>query len=370
MALALIGLLCAAILSGCTGTENPLQNNPPESPSDATNNALQQEPQNGNDANNEEPSENLPPTNPPEDTSENNESEEIPKNETDNNESGDDATNTQITTANISIHMINVGQGDSIFIQMPNGRVMLIDAGGNNKGSTVCNYVRSLGITTIDAVIATHPHADHIGGMDNVLYAFDVLSIYDSGLGAMTATYSDYMDAAKVEGCPIYVPAQSSFQSEYHFSVGDSIDIDSNVSIQIIHPDKSDYSNPNDASVSIRLVYGNFSFISCGDCESTGESEIVNSGLILSSTVLKVNHHGSKTSTSQSFLNSVNPKVALISAGENNKYKHPHDETLEKLKSIPVYITEGYSDSGKYSNVEYNCGSVVITSNGETWNPA
>jgi len=242
----------------------------------------------------------------------------------------------------VTVHYINVGQGDSILIQQ-DGHNMLIDAGTNAVESAVVNYLKSKGITRLDYVIGTHPHEDHIGGLDKVIDNFTVDKFIMPKVTHTTQTFKDVITAAQNKGLKITVPTVG---DKYSLGVAD---------FTILAPNNSSYSNLNNYSVVIKLKFGNRSFIFTGDAESLSEGEILAKQLDITGDVLKLGHHGSKTSTTQSFLNKVNPKYAVVSCGKNNSYKHPHQETLNKLKAknIKVYRTD-------------EAGTIIATSNGSS----
>ncbi|MFU8767933.1 MAG: ComEC/Rec2 family competence protein, partial [Candidatus Methanoperedens sp.] len=203
---------------------------------------------------------------------------------------------------------------------------VLIDGGNNGKGSIVLAYLKKEGIADIDYLIATHPDADHIGGLDEIIDGFPVTVVYDNGESKTTKTYSDYLSRAQ--------------KSDYEVvKMGFSFTLDG-VNFQVLHPSSSFKTDVNENSVVIRATYGNVDFLFTGDCEHSCEQDLLNSGAILDSEILKVGHHGSKTSTSNLFLNAVSPEVAVISVGDGNRYGHPHQETLDKLASVESYRTD------------------------------
>ncbi|CDC20228.1 putative uncharacterized protein [Eubacterium sp. CAG:274] len=240
------------------------------------------------------------------------------------------------------VNYIDVGQGDSELIEC-NGQFMLVDAGERDKGTVVVNYLKSRGVEKLDYVIATHPHSDHIGGMSEVLNTFPVSNIIMPKVNNTTATYTNMLKVIQQKGIKAIEP-----------KIGDSYKL-GNSTFTIIGPKKYDTKNMNNDSVAFRLVYGNNSFIFCGDAETEEENDIVASGQTLKSDVYKVSHHGSTTSSSSAFLNKVQPKYAVIEVGAGNSYGHPKQKTLEALSKIgaTVYRTD------------LN-GSIIITSDGKT----
>ncbi|WP_290441632.1 ComEC/Rec2 family competence protein [Clostridium estertheticum] len=218
---------------------------------------------------------------------------------------------------------------------------MLIDAGNNEDSSSVKNYISNQGITKLDYVIGTHPHEDHIGGMDYIINSFKIGKIYMPKATANTKTFRDVVSAIKGKGLKVMAPVVGQT-----FKVG-------NATATILAPNSSGYEDLNNFSIVIRLTFGSNSFMFDGDVVDVSENEMLSKGLNISADVLKVGHHGSSSSTTQAFLNKVNPKYAVISCGKNNSYGHPHKSTMNKLKSkgIKVYRTD-------------ENGTIVATSDG------
>ena len=237
----------------------------------------------------------------------------------------------------LRVSFIDVGQGDSEFIELPNGDTLLIDAGTNETGADVVNYIESLGYSSIDYVVGTHPHEDHIGGLDDVIRTFDVESVYMPKVTADTKTFEDVLDAVAEKGLSINTA-----------KAGVSIVDGEDLSVKMLAPVLDEYDNTNDYSAVIKVVYGDTSFLFTGDAEEYAEDLITGD---VDSDVLKVGHHGSSTSTGEAFLERVSPSYAVISCGLGNSYGHPHTETIEKLGGIPVLRTD-------------EMGTIVATSEG------
>lgn len=225
----------------------------------------------------------------------------------------------------LEVHFIDVGQGDAILIRCGE-HAMQVDFGNNDKGTLVQNYLEKQGVTHLDYAIGTHPDADHIGGMDVILYKWDVDTVLMPDKTSDTATYRDVVQVCKNKNYKIEVPKWGTV-----YSLGDA-------SFQIICPVADGYGDTNSYSIGIRLTYGETSFILCGDATIESETEMLCSNQVLSADVLKVSHHGSNTSTSEEFLKAVNPSYAVISCGRDNSYGHPHKEILERLEQYPVEI--------------------------------
>ena len=246
----------------------------------------------------------------------------------------------------MQVHFIDVGQGDATLIAC-DGHYMLIDAGNNDKGTTVQSYLMSQGVEKLDYVIGTHPDADHIGGLDVVIYKFDCDTIIMPDVANDTRTYDDVVQAMKSKG----------YQTTYPV-VGETYTL-GGATFTIVAPN-ADYGNDmNDWSVGVLVQNGNNRFLFTGDAEEKAEEDILNNGIDISADVYAAAHHGSKTATSQAFLDKVSPTYVVISAGEGNKYGHPHAEVLNRLRAagISVFRTDEQ-------------GTIVATSDGNdiTWN--
>lgn len=228
---------------------------------------------------------------------------------------------------NIKIHYIDVGQGDCELIQIEDKNI-LIDSGTSDKKAL--DYLKSIGIKKIDYVIATHPHEDHIGSMDDVIKAFDIGTFYTPKATTTTKTFENMVKALKAKDLKMTVP-----------KVGEKITI-GNATLTFLAPNNDKYEDLNNYSIVVKLKYGNNSFIFMGDAEDISEGEILKKQLDIKADVIKVGHHGSHSSTTKEFLDKINPKYAVISCEKGNDYGHPHKETLTKLngKNINVFRTD------------------------------
>ena len=221
----------------------------------------------------------------------------------------------------VVVRYLDVGQADSILVQSE-GINMLIDAGTNSSGQTVVKDLENLGVTKIDYLIGTHPHEDHIGGMDDVIKNFDIGIIYMPKIQTNTKTFEDVLDAVSEKGLKITSPKKGD-----EFEVGGA-------RCEIMTDGIEDTSNLNLSSIVIRMTYGTQSFLFMGDAEKENEE----TRQWPQTTVLKVGHHGSSTSSSTQFLNEVQPQISVISVGKDNKYGHPTKTTINKLEKIKTKI--------------------------------
>lgn len=218
------------------------------------------------------------------------------------------------------VHYIDVGQADCELLMMDDS-AMLIDAGNNADGDMVVDYLKEQGVTKLDYVVGTHPHEDHIGGLDDVINNFEVGTVIMPEAETNTRTFEDVLDAIDAQGLSITTPVP-----------GDVYDF-GGIQFTILAPNGDSYSSLNDYSVVLQVVNGQDSFLFTGDAETASEKEMLQNGLSLRSTVLKVGHHGSRTSSSEEFLNAVSPTYAIISCETGNDYGHPHQETLDRLQA-------------------------------------
>ncbi|MBL4889960.1 MAG: MBL fold metallo-hydrolase [Candidatus Lindowbacteria bacterium] len=225
----------------------------------------------------------------------------------------------------LEVVFLNIGQGDAILLKLPNKKYVLIDAGPSERVGLI-PYLRYAGVKKFRAVVMSHPHQDHIGGINYVLNSFPVEEVYDCGKAHTTKVYRGILDTIDKLGIDYVNP-----------KAGDNLDWDPDVKIKVLHPDEPTYSNMNDNSIVLKITYGDVSFIFTGDAEEKAERTILsNFKDELSAQILKVGHHGSRTSSSRSFVKAVGPKIAVISCGTGNKFKHPQSETLDTLEEFNV----------------------------------
>lgn len=248
----------------------------------------------------------------------------------------------------LEVEVLNVGQGDAIFIQAPNGHQVLIDGGAGRRvlselGSVMPPYDRS-----IDILISTHTDLDHLGGLVEVAKRFDIGQVVESGFHANTQIFADWERVLAEKK----VPRET-------VRVGDRIWLDSDLYLDILGPFPEDFDPPpkksNEVMIVARLVYNKNTFLLTGDIERGDEIRLIQSELDIRSDVLKVAHHGSKYSSTSFFLEKVAPRFLTISVGANNRYGHPHAEALERLKALGAKLFRTDED-----------GRIVFSSDGNT----
>lgn len=249
-----------------------------------------------------------------------------------------------VTGKEMVVHFIDVGQGDSIFVQAPNGKTMLIDGGVKGAGKTIVNYLRQQGVTKLDYVVATHPDADHIGGLISVLNSISIKEFIDSGKVHTSQTYEEMLGLINSKNIRYTVPA-----------IGNQLALDSEVTVEVLSVDEQATDN-NDASIVLRLAYGNISFLLMGDADYGMEQQILASGKDVEATILKAGHHGSNTSSSPQFVKEVSPLATILSYGQDNKYGHPHAEVIDVLQQVGSDI---------FSTAE--AGTIVVKTDGTTY---
>ena len=239
--------------------------------------------------------------------------------------------------AQLRVHFIDVGQGDSILLETEEARI-LVDAG---QGNAARNYLLSLGIDQLDLVVGTHAHADHIGGFPSIFEAISVDEVWYNGQAHTTVTFERFIDAILAS------------DARYHEPVRGEVRAFGGLTLKVLHPTTSaaDYEGHlHDMNIVIRAVYGEFAVMLTGDAEAPVELELIGTGLPLASQVLKMGHHGSRTSSTLPFVRAVAPAVAVYQAGSNNRYGHPHEEALINVAAVGADI---------YGNDVH--GTIVIT---------
>lgn len=228
------------------------------------------------------------------------------------------------TNSKLEIYFFDVGQADSIFLNN-NAYTMLIDAGNNNDGENIVEFLKEKNITDIDVVVGTHPHEDHIGGLDDVINNFLVGKIYMPDVITTTDTFSDVIDIIEEKKYSVSIPIVDEV-----FNLND-------MNFKVIYTG-TDEGDLNNSSIVVRLDFGDTSYLFTGDIEETIEEKLLDKDIDVD--VLKVAHHGSDYSSSEYFLSKVSPKYAIISVGYDNKYNHPSSEVIDRLKNSYVYRTD------------------------------
>jgi len=246
-----------------------------------------------------------------------------------------------VVPGNLQIHFIDVGQGDAILIDLGTTEV-LIDAGEKSPGVT--DYIDDYIDGHLEAVVATHPHADHIGGLIEVLDEFDVDEVWISGYTSTSKTYTDFIHAANSEAGEVLIAER-----------GDVITAGT-LTLSILHPIEPLFDDANNNSIVLLLHYGAIDFIFTGDAEVEAEGNMISAGVLSDIDILKVGHHCSRTASSAAFLSIIKPEVAIYTAAVGNTYGHPHAESLAALQSIgaTIYGTD-------------TLGTIVISTNGTSY---
>lgn len=232
------------------------------------------------------------------------------------------------TDGTVVVNFLDVGQGDSEFIQLPDGKCMLIDAGISESADVISERISSLGYEKIDYLVATHPHADHIGGMREIVEGFDIGEIFMPKASTDTKTFENLLQAISDKGLGITTA-----------KAGRVIVNEDDLKIEFLAPVGGGYGNLNNYSAVVKLSYGDNVFLFMGDAEKEAEQEILEKyPYYLDADVLKVGHHGSDTASGKNFINAVSPKLAVIEVGDGNSYGHPHSETLKTLNTVGAQV--------------------------------
>lgn len=248
------------------------------------------------------------------------------------------------TTDTMKVHFLDVGQGDCTFIQLADGKSILIDGGNREDSTIIINYLHNLNILAIDYLIATHPHEDHIGSLPAIIKNFNIGSIYMPKATTNTKIFENLLLSIKAKGYKINT-------AEAGIKIIDTKD----VTLTILAPNSVDYKDLNNYSVVTKLTYKANSFLFTGDAEDVSEMEMLKQNYDLKSDVIKIGHHGGRTSSTKDFLEEVAPIYAVISVGNDNDYGHPHIETMERLSSLKMKIFRTDEQ-----------GTIVISSDGTT----
>lgn len=245
----------------------------------------------------------------------------------------------------IELHIIDVGQGDSVLLKSEAGNI-LIDAGTGESEENLSYYLSSVGVESFEYCIFTHPHEDHIGGADMIIENYDVRNVIISPAVTTTRTFENLIDALERSEANVIEA-----RPDLTYKVGD-------VEILIMGPSALEDRDLNNSSVITRISYGAVRMMFTGDAEKTQESDILErySVFDLNCDFLKMGHHGSSTSCGMAFMNAVSPSVAAISCGEGNSYGHPHSETIKNLDSLGIE----YHRTDYMGDIVYVCDGMTI----------
>jgi competence protein ComEC len=244
--------------------------------------------------------------------------------------------------ASLKVYFIDVGQGDSILILSPDGKIILIDGGEADSGCLP--FLKGLGVSHIDLMVATHPHSDHIGGLVQVLKAMPVVRVVTNGQISATPTFEDFLNGIANDKAALVIAKE-----------GDTIS-EGQLSFAVLSPVNTSGDDLNHNSLVLRLVYGQVSFLFMGDADKAAEASMIAAGLVLPTTILKVGHHGSEYSSSPAFLALVHPAVAIYTAGIGNDYGHPKPVTLADLTAVGAQIY----------GTDVN-GTITVTTDGQVY---
>ncbi|PIR93799.1 hypothetical protein COT97_04550 [Candidatus Falkowbacteria bacterium CG10_big_fil_rev_8_21_14_0_10_39_11] len=231
----------------------------------------------------------------------------------------------------LSVSFLDVGQGDSIYIKTPDQTDILIDGGPDNKVLSELGETMDFWDHQIDIMILTHPHADHIVGLIEVLKRYEVQSVYYTGVIYPSREYVIWLSLIEEQDIPLFVVTK-----EFELRLADKTELD------FLYPNRDitheRFEEVNNSSIVTKLIYDQTSFLFTGDAEKEVEAELIERDINLQATVLKLGHHGSNSSSSEAFLQAVNPKLAIIQVGTNNSFGHPHLITLKRLERIGMPI--------------------------------
>ena len=242
--------------------------------------------------------------------------------------------------AHLQVHYIDVGQADCMLLEC-DGKYMVIDGGNRADSSLVVAYLQNQGVEEIEAVVNTHPHEDHVGGLPAVLAVFPVKAVYGTSKVYSSSVYDDFLRYINQQSLDLQIPKP-----------GDSFNLGS-ATVTVIGPVGSGYEDLNDTSLVLMVQFGDTKFLFTGDMEALAERELVDAGVDLKADVLKVGHHGSYSSTSYVFLREVMPTYGVITVGRDNEYGHPHADPMSRLEQagVTLYRTD-------------KMGNIVATSDG------
>lgn len=255
------------------------------------------------------------------------------------NETG--KTNQSNVKGTLAVHYIDVGQGDSTFIELPNNETILIDAGEKTAAEKIINEIKTLGYEKIDYIVATHPHADHIGGLSKVIETFSIGNIYMPKAVTTSKTYETLLQTILEKNLKVKIAKN-----------GVNVIEQNDFKVFFLAPNSEAYEELNNYSAVLKITYHENSFLFMGDAQTESENEIQEDVKV---NVIKVGHHGSDTSSSKDFVERVTPTYAVISAGKDNRYHHPH----------PSVVTRWQKSGAEILRTD-ECGDITMTSDGKT----
>jgi beta-lactamase superfamily II metal-dependent hydrolase len=265
-----------------------------------------------------------------------------------------------VVGGHLEVHFLDVGQADATLFLHPDV-TLLVDA-GSHRDDDVLRHLRRIGVTSLDVLVLTHPHADHIGQADRILQAMPVAEVWWSGSVHTTQTFARLVAAIEQTGVSVEEP-----RAGQQTQVGPLV-------IDVLNPAASaDLRDFHDASLALRLTFGGVAFVLTGDAEGAAESRMARGGS-LEADVLKLGHHGSRTSTNETFLRAVRPRFAFVSAGAANSYGHPHAEVIDRARAagIDLYATSAHgtivlrTDGRVIAVATERSGAVVAGGEGST----
>ncbi len=237
---------------------------------------------------------------------------------------------THLSHGHLIVHFLDIGQGDSILIQTPSDKLILIDGGPGTEILTELDEILPFLEKEIDLMILTHPHADHIEGLVPVLKRYQVNAALITGVEYSNSYYEEFLRDLRGEAEIYYAWAETDFD------FGDGVMVD------VLYPFEpligEEFENLNNSSIIMRLVYGEVEILLTGDAEAEVEEELLEAGIWLDSDVFKAGHHGSRTASSRDFLEEVDPEIVVIQCGEGNSFGHPHQETLDAFEEIGAKV--------------------------------
>jgi competence protein ComEC len=242
--------------------------------------------------------------------------------------------NTNYKDTDLVVHFIDVGQGDSILVQI-NNKNLLIDGGPNTSATKVNNYLSKQNVKKLDYIVATHPHEDHIGGLSDVIKKFEIGIFYSPKITTNADTFENMIKSLRNKKQKITIAKQGEF-----------LELGNPIKAEILSPTLDKYDDLNNYSVIIKLSYNKLNFLFMGDAEKLIENNLIKNNINLQSDIIKIAHHGSNSSSSAEFLNIVSPTYAIISCGKNNEYGHPHKDIINELnrRHLNIYRTDRNGD--------------------------